>query len=134
MICHRHKDMIVQHAFSEGKCEKCGENICTPHIPCNKICEKCSEENNLCEVCGTEMMIDIKELIGRDVIRNWCFGFLKLMTAGEEQDMELVFIKDLEKEGNTTSSGLMAKTIDRDILYRLLSKDYAEELEKNKKK
>lgn len=40
--------MIVLHAFSEGKCEVCGEHIDTPHIPC----EKCSEESHKCTVCG----------------------------------------------------------------------------------
>lgn len=141
MICHRHKDMIVLHAFSEGKCEKCGEKVTTPHIPCNKVCQKCSDEYNLCEVCGIEMMINIKELIKRPIIRDICFANLCLnkMTAGEEQDMDTVFIKDLLKEGvdykfPDMNAALMAKHIDRDILYRLLSGGYREELEKIKKK
>ena len=44
--------MVVLHAFSEGECEMCGEKISTPHIPCDKVCNECSEKFNFCEVCG----------------------------------------------------------------------------------
>jgi len=55
MECDKHKNRIVLHAFSKGKCEKCGKNITTSHTPCNKVCEACSDKYNLCEACGEEV-------------------------------------------------------------------------------
>lgn len=52
MECGKHENMIVMHAFSEGKCQECECEVITSHIPCDKVCEKCSEEKNLCQVCG----------------------------------------------------------------------------------
>lgn len=55
MECDIHSDMIVMSAFSEGQCEKCDGKIITSHIPCNKICGKCSVEYNLCIICGEKI-------------------------------------------------------------------------------
>lgn len=52
MICDKHKGTCVLQAFSWGKCEICGAEVVTPHIPCYKICPKCSKEENKCEWCG----------------------------------------------------------------------------------
>lgn len=49
------------HAFSFGNCELCNEEIGTSHIPCNKICDKCAEENDLCESCGNKIETDEKK-------------------------------------------------------------------------
>ena len=50
--CGGHKDMIVMHAFSQGTCEICGQQIITGHIPCDKVCDHCSDTKGLCRVCG----------------------------------------------------------------------------------
>ena len=55
MECNKHKNMIVLHAFSNGKCEKCSKEITTSHIPCDKVCEACSDKYKLCKVCGDKM-------------------------------------------------------------------------------
>ena len=55
MDCGKHNDMIVLHAFSQGECEKCNCKIDTAHTPCDKVCEKCSEEFNLFKVCGEKL-------------------------------------------------------------------------------
>jgi hypothetical protein len=56
MICEEcQKGKIVLHAFSYGNCEICNTEITTPHIPCDKVCEKCSEEKKLCQECGKEI-------------------------------------------------------------------------------
>lgn len=53
MICEEcSKGKVVLHAFSFGECTVCGTEICTAHIPCDKVCEQCSEEKNLCKECG----------------------------------------------------------------------------------
>ena len=49
------KKRIVLCAFSEGTCEKCGVNIVCSTTPESKICEKCSEEHDICEFCGEEL-------------------------------------------------------------------------------
>lgn len=55
MECNKHKNRIVLHAFSNGKCEKCKKDITTSHIPCDKVCENCSNKYNLCKVCGNKI-------------------------------------------------------------------------------
>lgn len=56
MVCENcKKGKIVLHAFSNGKCEKCNCDVVTPHIPCDKVCLKCSEEYSLCKECGCEI-------------------------------------------------------------------------------
>ena len=55
MNCKKCERIIVLHAFSNGECKICNEEITTPHIPCNKVCESCSEKDNLCEQCGEEI-------------------------------------------------------------------------------
>lgn len=53
--CEDCKNKVVMHAFSFGNCELCDAEISTSHIPCNLICEKCAEENNLCGSCGNKI-------------------------------------------------------------------------------
>jgi hypothetical protein len=56
MICNEcKKGKVVMHAFSDGKCEHCGCDVVTPHIPCDKLCENCSEKNNSCRECGVKI-------------------------------------------------------------------------------
>lgn len=43
------------HAFSNGQCERCGCDVVTPHIPCDKLCEDCSEKYNSCRECGSKI-------------------------------------------------------------------------------
>jgi len=52
MICKKCERRIVLPAFSEGKCEECGKDVITTHIPCYKLCPECSEKLNKCEQCG----------------------------------------------------------------------------------
>ena len=52
MICDKHKGMIVLHAFSVDRCEVCGDEVVTPHIPCYKLCPVCSKELSRCQQCG----------------------------------------------------------------------------------
>lgn len=56
MKCKKCEHMIVLHAFSFGNCELCEKEISTSHIPCDKICPKCAEENDLCESCGNKII------------------------------------------------------------------------------
>lgn len=44
--------MIVLHAFCFGKCDICDKEIQSGHIPCDKVCEECSEKLEVCKVCG----------------------------------------------------------------------------------
>ena len=56
MICKEcEKGKIVMHAFSDGQCEKCGCDVVTAHIPCDKLCEDCSEKYNSCRECGSKI-------------------------------------------------------------------------------
>ena len=52
MDCGKHKNRIVLHAFSDGECQKCGCDIVTSHIPCDKVCETCSDKYGFCTICG----------------------------------------------------------------------------------
>lgn len=61
MKCNKHDKMVVLHAFSNGDCIICGKEIIIEHIPCNKVCPECSEEQGLCEICG-EKFINMKKL------------------------------------------------------------------------
>lgn len=55
MVCNNcRKGKIVLHAFSHGECEKCETEIHTSHIPCDKLCESCSDKYDLCKECGNE--------------------------------------------------------------------------------
>lgn len=42
-------------AFSEGKCEVCGDKIVSATWPCDKVCHRCSVEYFLCCHCGKPM-------------------------------------------------------------------------------
>ena len=56
MICKDcEKGKIVLHAFSMGVCEKCECEVTTSHIPCDKLCEECSETHNCCRECGCDI-------------------------------------------------------------------------------
>lgn len=58
MICKNcEKGKVVMDAFSTGNCEKCNKEITTAHTPCDKICDKCSEDNLLCLECGCNIQI-----------------------------------------------------------------------------
>lgn len=52
MVCEKCKHIICLQAFSTGKCKICNCNVTTPHIPSYKVCDKHSEEYNLCQQCG----------------------------------------------------------------------------------
>ena len=56
--CDGHDGMIVAHAFSDGECEKCDKKITTSHIPCDKVCEECSEEHKICVICAKKIKIN----------------------------------------------------------------------------
>ena len=58
MKCEKHQQMIVLHAFSEGECKKCGSKVTTAHIPCDIVCDECSNKYSLCKVCGEEIEIN----------------------------------------------------------------------------
>jgi len=54
MLCDKcNKGKIVLHAFSQGECLICKTNITTPHIPCDLLCQTCSDEHMMCKECGT---------------------------------------------------------------------------------
>lgn len=55
MICDKCEKMIVLHAFSNGECIICNCEVVTGHIPCDKVCDECSKENNICKSCGINM-------------------------------------------------------------------------------
>jgi hypothetical protein len=38
-----------------GVCEKCECEVTTSHIPCDKLCEECSETHNCCRECGCDI-------------------------------------------------------------------------------
>lgn len=69
MECKKHKNMMVLHAFSSGNCIRCNKEVVTEHIPCNKVCDSCSTEYNLCCVCGENILENIK----KDILKtfNW---------------------------------------------------------------
>ena len=54
--CEKHKDRIVLWGSSSGNCIKCGDEIYRMYIPCDKVCTKCSEELNICVICGDELI------------------------------------------------------------------------------
>lgn len=53
--CKKCEGKVVMHAFSEGPCRVCNSEISTPHIPCDVVCEGCSEVLNVCMSCGGPM-------------------------------------------------------------------------------
>ena len=55
MKCNKCKNMIILHAFSSGNCEKCGKEITTPHIPCDKLCKECANKFDRCKQCGNKI-------------------------------------------------------------------------------
>jgi hypothetical protein len=61
MICKEcEKGKIVMHAFSNGKCEQCDCEVTTAHIPCDKLCDNCSEKNHSCKECGIKIEDNMK--------------------------------------------------------------------------
>lgn len=56
MVCEVcKKGKIVLWAFSNGECEVCKEEVWTSHIPCDRLCEECSEKEKRCKECGCEI-------------------------------------------------------------------------------
>lgn len=59
MICENcKKGKVVLHAFSNGKCQKCDCDVQTAHIPCDKLCDGCSDKHNCCKECGCDIQSD----------------------------------------------------------------------------
>ena len=52
--CKKCNGMLVMNAFSYSKCENCGRDVVTPHMPSYKYCEDCADKLNACQQCGTE--------------------------------------------------------------------------------
>ena len=52
--CKNCNGMLVMNAFSYSKCENCGCDVVTPHMPSYKYCEDCADKLNACQQCGTE--------------------------------------------------------------------------------
>ena len=61
MICEKCKrarqTCFSGQAITSSECEVCGETIMNPTTWTNKICESCSVEYSLCEVCGDLMEV-----------------------------------------------------------------------------
>lgn len=58
IYCNKCKGKVVMHAFSEGTCEVCKENISCGHTPCDLVCQNCAEDFSLCESCGNKIEKD----------------------------------------------------------------------------
>lgn len=50
--CQKCTGKVVMHAFSEGECTLCSSVISTSHTPCDKVCDKCSDDKGVCMSCG----------------------------------------------------------------------------------
>ena len=44
--------MFCGQAFTDWKCEKCGEIYTHHNTAVPKVCKECSEKYNICEECG----------------------------------------------------------------------------------
>ena len=53
--CDKCKGKIVLHAFCNGTCEVCSDDIYCSHTPSDKVCTTCSEKLNVCESCGGKL-------------------------------------------------------------------------------
>lgn len=60
--CQKCTGKVVMHAFSEGECTLCNATISTSHTPCDKVCDKCSDEKGVCMSCG-ESLNEVKRTI-----------------------------------------------------------------------
>lgn len=58
MNCEKCKQMMVLHAFSYGKCDVCDREITTPHVPCDTICERCSDDLGVCQRCSEPINLE----------------------------------------------------------------------------
>lgn len=58
-LCVRCYGRMAGQAFSEGKCEACGDIIVSATWPCDKICDKCAIEKHLCRHCGRPLEEDV---------------------------------------------------------------------------
>lgn len=56
-ICGKCKHNIYQQAFCDTECIKCKKKITTAHMPGHKVCQNCSDNNNICEQCGCSIYI-----------------------------------------------------------------------------
>lgn len=55
IYCKKCQGKIVLHAFSEGICEVCSDDIYCSHTPADLVCHNCAEDFNLCESCGKQI-------------------------------------------------------------------------------
>lgn len=55
IYCDNCKNKIVMHAFSNGTCEVCGDDIFCSHTPSDLVCNNCGVDFNLCESCGNKI-------------------------------------------------------------------------------
>lgn len=56
MLCKKCKNRFYMQAISNGKCIGCKTDVYTPHLPCYKLCKRCSDSKNLCQQCGEEVL------------------------------------------------------------------------------
>ena len=54
-ICNKCKGRLVMHGFSKSLCTVCNTEMNCSHTPPDKVCIKCSRDNNLCSSCGKKM-------------------------------------------------------------------------------
>lgn len=55
IYCKKCKSKVVMDAFSSGACQVCGDEVFSPHMPVDKVCNNCAEDFNLCESCGKQI-------------------------------------------------------------------------------
>ena len=56
MFCNKCNHIGRFCAISVGKCIMCGGQVVTANSPPeNTVCEECSDELNICELCGKEL-------------------------------------------------------------------------------
>lgn len=55
MTCNKCAFSFRSQAESSGECINCLTPIYSPHMPCDKLCVDCSNEQNRCQSCGEKM-------------------------------------------------------------------------------
>ena len=68
MLCEKCKNRVGKDAVSVGKCKLCGAQTYSGTSPAPIICQKCSEDSWLCEICGSPLyeQMTFDDLIGDD--------------------------------------------------------------------